>query len=134
MSSEPPTVSGPLRARQAEHEAITAQSEAVAEARAAVEARDEADAVANFLVGLFAAANTQALEADKPPGEISALELRPRKVESHSWSSDDWHGRDGRGGGRTSCEHERTELPAVQRRRLSRTVRHAWPSASVSIE
>jgi serine/threonine protein kinase/Flp pilus assembly protein TadD len=75
------TVGGLLRARQAERVAVAAEVKAVAEASAAVEARDEADEVADFLVGIFAAANSQALDADKPPGEISALELLARGAE-----------------------------------------------------
>ena len=52
-----------------------AEREAVAKARAAVEARDEADDVAEFLVGIVSAADPWALEADKPPGEVTALEI-----------------------------------------------------------
>ena len=66
---------GLVRAQQAEQEALASKELAVAEAAAATEARDEADAVAEFLTGIFAAANTQALDADRPPGEINALEL-----------------------------------------------------------
>lgn len=65
------TAAGMLRARRAEHDAV-------AKARAAVEARVEADEVATFLVGIVASADPWALEADKPPGEVTALEILAR--------------------------------------------------------
>lgn len=68
------TAVGLLRAQQAEREAV-------AKARAAEEARDEADEVADFLVGIVAAADPWALEADKPPGEVTALEILARGAE-----------------------------------------------------
>lgn len=66
---------GLVRAQQAEQEALASKELALAEADAATMARDEADAVAEFLTGIFSAANSQALDADRPPGEINALEL-----------------------------------------------------------
>ncbi|MEO1085739.1 MAG: serine/threonine-protein kinase, partial [Acidobacteriota bacterium] len=75
------TVVGLLRAQEAERLALVAKNQAVADARAAKEAQEEADAVADFLVEIFAASNPEALDADKPPGEISALELLDRGAE-----------------------------------------------------
>ncbi len=69
------TAVGLVRAQQAEREAVAAKNRAVAEARAAVEAKEDADAVAEFLVGIFAAANSRALDADRSPGEVNALDL-----------------------------------------------------------
>ncbi|MEM9599119.1 MAG: tetratricopeptide repeat protein, partial [Acidobacteriota bacterium] len=68
------TVGGLMRARQAERAAVE-------EARSAVEARDEADEVVDFLVRLFDASNAQFPESDKPPGEVTALELLARGAE-----------------------------------------------------
>ena len=65
------TATGLWRAQRAEREAV-------AKARAAVEARDEADEVADFLVGIVGAADPWALKADKPPGEVTALEILAR--------------------------------------------------------
>ena len=76
------TALGLLRAQRAEQQAVAAKDLAIAEAQAAEEARDEAEEardeaneVAEFLIRVFSGANTQALAADKPPGEISALDL-----------------------------------------------------------
>lgn len=62
---------GIVRARQAE-------AEARAQARAALQARDEAREVASFLSGIFEASAVEGRRAQKPPSEITALELLER--------------------------------------------------------
>ncbi|MEM7048634.1 MAG: serine/threonine-protein kinase [Acidobacteriota bacterium] len=68
------TVAGLLQAREAERRAV-------AEAEAAVDARDQADEVSRFLVGLFRRSSTHSPNADKAPGETTALELVARGAE-----------------------------------------------------
>jgi eukaryotic-like serine/threonine-protein kinase len=62
---------GLVRARHAEERAQ-------GEARAAVEARNEAREVSDFLTGLFHASSTYDPAAAKPPSQISALDLLER--------------------------------------------------------
>ncbi|MCB1034388.1 MAG: tetratricopeptide repeat protein, partial [Acidobacteria bacterium] len=62
------TTLGFLRAKEA-------QRKAVAEARAAVEAREQTDEINEFLTGIFQASAVNSQGADRPPQEITALEL-----------------------------------------------------------
>ncbi|MEO1365737.1 MAG: tetratricopeptide repeat-containing protein kinase family protein [Acidobacteriota bacterium] len=68
------TFGGLLRAREAERRAV-------AEAAAAIEARDEANRVADFLVGIFDASDSQSLDAREGADEITAREILARGAE-----------------------------------------------------
>lgn len=65
------TAVGLIRARHAEEQALV-------DARQAIEARNEARAVSDFLRGIFHGSSTVSPVAPRPPSEISALELLQR--------------------------------------------------------
>ncbi|MEM1178108.1 MAG: serine/threonine-protein kinase [Acidobacteriota bacterium] len=72
------TAVGLVRAQDAERQALASKDQALADARDAEEARQEADQVVEFLFGIFRDANPGGLESKEPVGELTALELLDR--------------------------------------------------------